>query len=258
MRLAGKVAIITGAGSGIGRAAALRFAKEGASVLLVDHDERAVGEVHRLISGLRGDSEPMVADVSAPQESPRMAAAAIERFGKIDILYNNAAVTSLHPVISIPDDELERVFSVNVKSIFYTCRAVLPSMLAAGHGVILNNASITGLVGAPGMAAYATSKGAIITFTRTLALEQAEAGIRVNCICPASIDTDMLRASFEVTGDPEKARANNIRRHPLGRLGTPEDVASLALFLASDEASFITGGTYVIDGGATLARRWRE
>ena len=108
------------------------------------------------------------------------------------------------------------------------------------------------------MAAYATSKGAIITFSRTLALEQAENGIRVNCICPASVDTPMLQASFDRTADPQSARINNIKRHPLGRLATPEDVANLVLFLASEESSFITGGTYVVDGGATLARRWLD
>ena len=150
------------------------------------------------------------------------------------------------------------MLAVNTKGLFYCCRAVLPSMITHKSGVIVNNASITGIVGAPGMAAYAASKGAVISFTRTLALEQAENGIRVNCICPASIDTPMLQASFHGTPDPEQARINNIKRHPLGRLGTPEDVAKLALFLASDESSFITGGTYVIDGGALIARRWRD
>jgi NAD(P)-dependent dehydrogenase (short-subunit alcohol dehydrogenase family) len=131
-------------------------------------------------------------------------------------------------------------------------------MIARKAGVILNSASITGIVGAPGMAAYATSKGAIITFTRTLALEQAENGVRVNCICPASVETTMLQSSFEHAPDPQLARANNIRRHPLGRFATPLDVANLALFLVSDESAFITGTTSVVDGGALLARRWQE
>ncbi len=258
MRLKDKVAIVTGAGGGIGRASALRFAAEGASVLAADVDAAGVELTAAAILGAGGRCGTAVVDVSRADQCDQMAAQAMECFRRIDILYNNAAVTSLHSVASIPDDELDRVFSINVKSMFYTCRSVLPAMAAQKSGVILNNASITGIVGAPGMAAYATSKGAIITFTRTLALEQAEAGIRVNCICPASIDTPMLRKSFAATDDPERARANNIRRHPLGRLGTPEDVANLALFLVSDEASFITGGTYVIDGGATLARRWQD
>jgi NAD(P)-dependent dehydrogenase (short-subunit alcohol dehydrogenase family) len=231
---------------------------EGASILNVDRNERTVAQTHTNIREAGGRSEFAVLDVSVPQDCVRIAEAALDHFKAIDILYNNAAVTSLHPVSSMPDDELDRVLAINVKSMFYTSRAVLPAMVAQGSGVILNNASITGIVGAPGMAAYATSKGAIIAFTRTMALEQAEAGIRVNCICPASIDTDMLRASFVAAGDAEAARTKNIKRHPLGRLGTPEDVANLALFLASDEASFITGGTYVIDGGALLARRWQD
>jgi len=131
-------------------------------------------------------------------------------------------------------------------------------MQAAQKGSIVVLASITGIVGAPGLSAYAASKGALITWTRTLALELAESQVRVNCVCPASIDTPLLRASFESLPDPQRARQANIKRHPLGRFGTPEDVANLILFLASSEASWITGGTYVIDGGASIARRWQE
>lgn len=258
MRLAGQVAIITGGGNGIGRAAAFRFAQEGAAILIGDRDEAGAVETDVQIRRAGGRSRIAVLDVSEPSECTKMAELALETFGQIDILYNNAAVTSLEPVATMTDEELDRVLTINVKSMFYTCRAVLPGMISRRSGVILNNASITGIVGAPGMAAYATSKGAIITFTRTLALEQAEHGIRVNCICPASIDTAMLRTSFNAQLDPAQARTNNIRRHPLGRLGTAEDVANLALFLASEEASFITGGTYVIDGGASLARRWQD
>jgi 2-keto-3-deoxy-L-fuconate dehydrogenase len=131
-------------------------------------------------------------------------------------------------------------------------------MRSKRSGAFVVMASITGLVGAPGLSAYAASKGALITLTRTLALELAEWQIRVNCVCPASIDTPLLRASFERTADAARARELNIKRHPLGRLGTAEDVANLVLFLASDEAAWITGGTYVIDGGASIARRWEE
>lgn len=258
MRLNGKVAIITGAGEGIGRAAALRFAREGAAVVIADRNSESARETQSRIIADGGRAREVITDVSSSAECSRLIEQSLNVYGKIDILYNNAAITSLSPVATISDEELDRVLAVNLKSMFYLCRAALPSMTAQHSGVILNNASITGIVGAPGMAAYATAKGAIITLTRTLALEVAESGIRVNCICPASVDTAMLRASFAATPDPERARENNIKRHPLGRLGTPEDVANLALFLASDEASFITGGTYVIDGGATLARRWRE
>jgi NAD(P)-dependent dehydrogenase (short-subunit alcohol dehydrogenase family) len=257
MRLKDKVAFITGAGGGIGRAAALRFAREGARIAGLDRDGDRVQKVVRELPQ-EGKHAAFETDVGSSQSVNDAVRQAIEKFGRVDILFNNAAITSLSSVASIGDDELERVLTVNVKSMFYVSRAVLPQMVAQKSGAILNSSSITGLVGAPGMTAYAASKGAIITFTRSLALEQAENGIRVNCICPASIDTPMLQKSFDQTSDPAAARERNIRRHPLGRLGTPEDVADLALFLVSNEASFITGSTYVIDGGASIARRWLD
>ena len=258
MRLADKSAVITGGGSGIGRAAVIRFAEEGARIAVVDINAAAAEEAAREVLDRGGFALAFPGDVSQSRQVDQCISEAERQLGQIDILYNNAAITSLATVSAMTDDELDRVLAVNLKSMFYTCRAALPGMIARKAGVILNNASITGIVGAPGMAAYATSKGAIITFTRTLALEQAENGIRVNCICPASVDTAMLQASFDHAPDPERARANNIRRHPLGRLAAAQDVANLALFLASDEAAFITGSASVIDGGALLARRWQE
>jgi NAD(P)-dependent dehydrogenase (short-subunit alcohol dehydrogenase family) len=255
MLLKDKVAVITGAGSGIGRASACRFAEEGARVCVLDIDARTAQATAVQIQTAGGFALSMTVDVSRSEEVNACISEAEQKLGQVDILYNNAAITSLSPTLTITDDELDRVLAVNLKSVFYTSRAVLPGMIARRSGVILNNASINGIVGAPGMAAYATSKGAVITFTRTLALEQAGNGIRVNCICPASVDTAMLQASFDRTPDPEEARQNNIRRHPLGRLATPTDVANLALFLVSDESAFITGTTSVIDGGALLARR---
>lgn len=258
MRLKDKVALVTGAGGGIGRASASRFAEEGARVCVVDIDAAAAEETAAQIQAAGGFALSLTVDVSRSDQVHACIGEAEQKLGHIDILYNNAAITSLAPTLTLTDDELDRVLAVNLKSMFYTSRAVLPAMIARKAGVILNNASITGIVGAPGMAAYATSKGAIITLTRTLALEQAENGIRVNCICPASVDTAMLQASFDRAPDPDQARMNNIRRHPLGRFATPLDVANLALFLVSDEAAFITGTTSVIDGGALLARRWQE
>lgn len=258
MRLKNKVAVVTGAGSGIGRASASRFAEEGARVCVVDIDPAAAQETAVQVQRAGGFALSLTADVSRSDLVNACLSEAEQKLGRIDILYNNAAITSLVPTLTLTDDELDRVLAVNLKSMFYTSRAVLPGMIARKAGVILNNASITGIVGAPGMAAYATSKGAIITLTRTLALEQAENGIRVNCICPASVDTAMLQASFDHAPNPDQARINNIRRHPLGRFATPLDVANLALFLVSDESAFITGTTSVIDGGALLARRWQE
>lgn len=258
MRLAGKVAIVTGGGSGIGRACAQRFAREGARVVVADRDEAAVRTTLTEITREGGSGLAAVGDVARDEDVATLMERTVQAFGPPTILLNNAATTAFGTLADAPASELDRVLAVNVRSVWACAHAAIPLMRDAGGGTIVNMASITGIVGAPGMAAYSTSKGAIITLTRTLALEVAEQAIRVNCICPASIDTPMLRASFERLEDPEAARARNVKRHPLGRLGTPDDVANLALFLASDEASFITGGTYVIDGGALLARRWKE
>ena len=258
MRLSGKTAIITGAASGIGRAAAVLFAREGACVVIVDINGAGAAETLRLTQERGAEAVSVTADLSRERDAAHVIEQAINKFGRIDILFNNAGVNSYTSTLETDETELDRVFGVNVKSIFFLARACIPHMTRAGAGSIINTSSITGIVGAPGMAAYSASKGAIITLTRTLALELAEAGIRVNCICPASIDTPMLSESFERTSDAAHARAQNIKRHPLGRLGTPEDVAYFALFLASDESAWVTGGTHVIDGGASIARRWKE
>jgi 2-keto-3-deoxy-L-fuconate dehydrogenase len=258
MRLAQKVAIITGAGSGIGRASALRFAREGARVVALDLEEAACRETVAAIARSGGAAIAISGDVSRAEVVEHCVREAVDAFGPPGVLFNNAGVATFGTVAETSADELERVLHINVRSMWLCARAVIPHMRRPGGGVILNMASITAIVGAPGMGAYATSKGAVITLTRTLALEEAEHGIRVNCLCPASIDTPMLEASFARVEDAAAARARNVKRHPLGRLGTAEDVANLALFLASDEASFITGATYVIDGGALLARRWQD
>jgi NAD(P)-dependent dehydrogenase (short-subunit alcohol dehydrogenase family) len=258
MRLMDKIVIVTGAGGAIGRSSALLFAKEGAQVIATDLKNHAAEETAEIIKAEGGRCLAFSMDVSNSTVVTDVIHRVEDRFGRIDVLFNNAAISSHSTVADITDEELDRVLTVNLKGVIYCCRAVLSSMVAHKSGAIVNNASINGIVGAPGMAAYAASKGAVISLTRTLALEQAENGIRANCICPASVDTPMLQASFDAMPDPEKARATNVKRHPLGRLGTPEDVAKLALFLASDESGFITGGTYVIDGGALIARRWQN
>lgn len=258
MRLSGKTAIITGAASGIGRAAARLFAREGASVVIVDINEAGAAETLRSTQEGGAEAVSVTADVSKKHDAARVIEQAMNKFGRVDILFNNAATNSYTNTLDTNETEFDRVFGVNLKSIFFISQVVTPHMVRAGKGSIINTSSITGIVGAPGMAAYSASKGAIITLTRTMALELAEANIRVNCICPASVDTPMLRESFDRTPDAAHARAQNIKRHPLGRLGTPEDVAYFALFLASDESSFVTGGTHLIDGGASIARRWKE
>jgi NAD(P)-dependent dehydrogenase (short-subunit alcohol dehydrogenase family) len=257
MRLKDKIAIITGAAGGIGRASALLFAREGARVAVVDMDENGAATVDE-IERAGGEAIFIKANVSAEALAQAAVAQAVGSFGGVDILFNNAAVSNFKGVIETDEAEIDRVLGTNVKSVFFCSKAVIPHMKRAGGGSIINTSSITGIVGAPGMAAYSTSKGAIITLTRTMALEHAEDGVRVNCLCPASIDTPMLQSSFDRQPDPRAARAANVKRHPIGRLGTAEDVAFFALFLASDESSFVTGGTHLIDGGASIARRWRE
>jgi NAD(P)-dependent dehydrogenase (short-subunit alcohol dehydrogenase family) len=258
VRLAGKVAVVTGGGSGIGRASAMCFAREGARVVVADLDSAAAGVTEGEIGREGGTAIGVVADVTREEDVGRLVDRTLQIFGPPTVLLNNAATTSFGTLAESPAEELDRVLAVNVRSAWVCARAVIPLMRDTGGGTIVNMSSITGIVGAPGMAAYSTSKGAIITLTRTLALELAEDGIRVNCICPASIETPMLQASFDRLPDPEAARLRNVKRHPLGRLGTADEVAKLALFLSSDDASFITGATYVIDGGALLARRWQE
>jgi NAD(P)-dependent dehydrogenase (short-subunit alcohol dehydrogenase family) len=236
MRLGGKTAVITGAAGGIGRACSERFAREGARVFGLDVAVNA---------GLR-------CDVSDFEQARAAAAAVTSRGAAPDVLVHCAAVTAFGATLETPTEDFERIYRVNVIGAVNLVKA-FDARLAAGASIVFI-ASITGIVGAPGLSAYAASKGALITLSRTLALELAPRRIRVNCVCPASVDTAMLQASFDRQPDPAGARERNIRRHPLGRLGTGDDVANLVLFLASDEASWVTGATHVVDGGALINR----
>lgn len=247
MRLKGRTAVITGGAGGIGRACVERFLKEGAQVASVDIQQHT-------ISGACS----VVVDLSSDESVQRAAEEVRKAIGDPDVLVHAAATTAFATSLESRSEDVNRILAVNVGGAFRLAKEFVPAMEAVGRGSIVVVSSITGIVGAPGLSAYAASKGALITFTRTLALELAEKQVRVNCVCPASVDTPLLQASFDRQPDPQRAREANIKRHPLGRFGTPEDVANLILFLASDEASWITGGTYVIDGGASIARRWQE
>jgi NAD(P)-dependent dehydrogenase (short-subunit alcohol dehydrogenase family) len=250
MRLAGHIAVITGAASGIGRACVDLFLREGAGVALLDRCHSSLPDAARCVA--------TTVDVASAEEVHGAAEMVRNKLGEPNILVNCAAATAFADTLSTTEADFRSVFDVNVLGILNICQAFVPAMRDRKCGSIVNVSSITGIVGAPGLSAYSASKGAIITLTRTMALEFAESSIRVNCVCPASVDTPLLQASFDRTADPARARELNIKRHPLGHLGKPEDVANLILFLASDEASWITGGTYVIDGGASIARRWQE
>jgi len=232
VRLQNKTAVITGAASGIGRSCAERFAVEGARVLGLD-----------IAATL-----PWQCDVSRFGDVQAVA----EMTGSVDVLVHCAAVSVFGKTLETSEEDFERVLRVNLLGAVNLVKA-FDSQLQSGASIIFI-ASINGIVGAPGLSAYAASKGALITLGRTLALELAERCIRVNSVCPASVDTPMLRASFDRQSNPAEARERNVGRHPLGRLGTPEDVANLVLFLASDESSWITGGTHLVDGGALINR----
>jgi meso-butanediol dehydrogenase / (S,S)-butanediol dehydrogenase / diacetyl reductase len=240
-RLEGKIALVTGASTGIGRAVALRFAREGARVLGVARG--AAIEALRTDSG--GQVETLSCDVSDPSQVARMVSYCRERFGRLDVLCNNAGTggrTSVR-IHELDVDEWDRVLGTNLRGAFLVMKHTLPLMLECGGGSIVNMASIGSFRATPGSSAYITSKGGLLMLTRTAALEYVNDGIRVNAVCPGVTRTEILARV------PEEFQQMLTSRVPMGRMGTPEEVAALTLFLASDEASYITGAAYVIDGG---------
>lgn len=254
MRLKDKVALITGSGSkgGIGRASALKFALEGAKVVSVDVQQDENEKTVELIRANGGTAIAVHADVTDSQAVHDMIAKAVETYGKLDILWNHAGIGSVRATIEgIDEADFDRVFSTNVKSIYFGCREAIPVMLSQGFGAILNTGSIMGMVGHKNNAIYPATKGAIIQMTRSLALDYAKDGIRVNCICPGSIDTLYSRSRRLATSDPEGWLKTSLATIPMGRQGAPEEIANVAAFLCSDEASYITGAAIVVDGGWT-------
>lgn len=248
MRLANKIALVTGAGSGIGRGIARRFAAEGASLVLSDVAEAGLRETIALIEEAGGQAIPVVGDVALRADAERMVAAAATGWGRLDIVVNNAGISGSRQATFAhltPDEEWERVMAVNVGGVFRVASAAIRQMLAQGQGNIINIASAAGFVPFPARAAYNASKGAVISFTRALALDYAPDHIRVNAICPGMVETNMTRWRLEI---PE-LRQQVLDMMPWGRIGTPEDIAGAAVYLASEEAEFVTGHMLVIDGG---------
>jgi 3-oxoacyl-[acyl-carrier protein] reductase len=247
VRLANKVAIITGAGAGIGRASAYLFAKEGARLVVADIDD-ACGE--ETVANIKTDGREAIfvhTDVSLASDVEHLVKTTKDKFGKIDILFNNAGISHDHGAIESIEEALwDYIYAVNVKSIFLSAKYVVPEMKKAGGGVIVNAASIAGIRPRPNMAAYTSSKGAVITLTKSLAIELAPYNIRVNCICPVATDTQPIRQL------PEELRKVAISSIPLGRLGKPEEIAYAALYLASDESSMTTGINLNVDGGRDI------
>ena len=248
MRLKDKTSIVTGAGSGFGKGIAMRFAKEGARVGVIDINVEAAREV---VSQIGNSAFTIEADVSIDGDVSRMVQEALDRWGKLDILVNNAGTTHRNqPMTEVTEEEYERIFAVNVKSVYLGAKHVVPVMKKQGFGVILNVASTAGVRPRPGLVWYNTSKGAMMTATKAMAIELAGEKIRVNAINPVAGETGMLHL-FMGEDTPEK-RAQFISSIPLGRLSLPEDMANAALFLCSDEAEMITGLCMEVDGGRCI------
>ncbi len=253
-KLSNQVAIITGGNRGIGLATAQLFIQHGARVAITGRDAEAgtaaLTALHQASDASRAIF--VQADVSQNADCERIVSETQNAFGHINILYNNAGIILRnHNLEQTSEDEWNAIMDTNVKSIFLLTRAALPHLRAAGGGSIINTSSYLGLVGGTGLAAYAASKGAVINLTRAMALDHAQEKVRVNCICPGSVDTDMLQNAWRAFGDVQEASRLWSAKHPLGRIATAGEVANLVLFLASDDSSFITGAVIPIDGGIT-------
>jgi NAD(P)-dependent dehydrogenase (short-subunit alcohol dehydrogenase family) len=248
MRLEGKVAIVTGAGSGIGRATALAFVAEGARVVIADRSRDGAGERLGLVSERGGSGHVVVADVSNAADAARIVDDAVAAFGRIDTLVNNAAVMVSKAVPELTEDEWDLVLGVNLKGVFLCSRqAILRFRQQAGGGAIVNMASVNSFYAEGGVAAYCAAKGGVQQLTRAMALDHSAEGIRVNCICPGWIDTPLNAPYFAAPGAREFAG----KLHAIGRIGQPQEIAAVVVFLASDDASFVTGASFVADGGFT-------
>ncbi len=254
MRLDGKVAVITGGAGGIGRAAGARFIAEGADVLLVDVSQAALDEAATSIGSNRVAT--CLADVTKPEDNRRMVAEATERFGGVDIFLANAGIEGrVKPIVDQEVEMFDRVMAVNVRGVWLGLKYVIPAMQARGGGSIVITSSVAGVGGAAGFSPYVTSKHAVIGMMRSAALECAPINIRVNTVNPSPVETRMMR-SLEAglaPSAPEQAKALMMSRIPLGRYGTPDDIAKVMLFLASDDSAFLTGGVYMADGGMTTS-----
>ena len=253
-RLDGKSAIVTGAGSGIGRAIAKTFAAQGARVFILERDRGAAADVAAEIAAAGGAAVPLECDVSSAASVAAAFANVDRAAARLDILVNNAGVAHVGTLATTAEADLDRVYAVNVKGVYLCAQAAVARMSKARAGVILNLASIASLVGVPDRFAYSMSKGAVLTMTRSIAVDFIRDGIRCNCVCPARVHTPFVDGFIKANYPGREAEIFEqlAAYQPIGRMGTPEEVAALALYLCSDEASFITGQAYPIDGGVLV------
>ena len=245
-RLNNKIAIVTGAGSGIGRACAIALASEGAKVALVARRQDRLASVAREIGG---SALVLPADISKQTEISRVIDQVVSRFGGLNVLVNNAGILHIGTVEQITEEQWDQTFDINVRGLWLLSRSVLPHLRKAGGGSIINVASVLGINGARNRASYAPSKGAVVLLTKCMAIDHGHEKIRVNAICPSFVETDLTAAVVSQAPDPDAVRRERIAVHPIGRLGQPEDIAGMAVYLASDESSWVTGAVFPVDGG---------
>lgn len=252
MRLEDKVAIITGAGSGMGRVAAQMFAAEGAKVVVAEYDEKAGGETLDLVRAAGGEATFVRTDVSSEADAAAMVAAAMDRYGRVDVLYNNAGVMPEldHSVLDTDVATWDQVMAINVRGVFLGCKYAIPHMVEQGSGSVINISSFVALLGCSvPQDAYTASKGAVLSLTRSLAVQFGPQGVRSNAICPGPIETPML---MDWLVKDEAARQTRLARNPTGRFGKPEEIVNVAIYLASDESRWTNGAHFVIDGGISV------
>lgn len=248
-RLENKIALVTGAGSGIGAAIAETFARVGATVLVADRDQAAGEKTTTTINSSGGKAEFVLLDVAREDDCAKVAANVVQKHGRLDVLVNNAGIGHVGTILQTEGKDLDRLYAVNVRGVFNLCKAFIPSMLERKSGNIVNLASIGGVVGIKDRLAYCTTKFAVVGLTKCMALDHATDGIRVNCICPGRVETPFVSARLKEYPDPEKAYREMASTQAIGRMGKPEEIAAAALYLASDEAAFVTGTAHLTDGG---------
>lgn len=253
MRLQDEVAVITGAGSGIGRETARLFASEGASVVVADVDEAGGRETEQMVRDAGGEALFVSTDVTREGDVVALFAAAQDRYGRVSIVFNNAGRMIRGAVTDIDVDEFERNMTLNVTGVMLGCKHGVPALRSNGGGAIVNTASAASLIGLPNASAYCASKGAVLQLTRAVAVEVAKDGIRVNAVCPGLVDTAFYAPDYAAGADPEEFRRANGARAPMGRMAGPQEIAAAVLYLASPEASYCTGAALSVDGGITVA-----